>query len=256
MPAFTQPRSGRRRWRLNFLAYAAFALLGGCGTPNGDFGRVQPYLVRDDIHDWVGPAAVSRRGGAPSAYELTDDERELRDLAFPLIEPPYDRQRWDNVLREYGAAGNYQAAPFDRTAYVAHLLAEPRRSPASSYARLTDDIRNDITRMPQFFDTAARVIDVDVKRRKSLAFVSELTPYERANALRRVRENALVVAWVRDELAHRAASYRFALERLVIITPSPQVADVEHTLNRLDAGIAHYRNGLPPVQRPRVAEVY
>jgi hypothetical protein len=256
MPRISQPRSGRRHCPLRLVALAAFALLGGCGTPNGDFGRVQPYLVRDDIHDWIGPAAAARQGAVPSAYELTDDERELRDLAFPLIEPPYDRQRWDNVLREYGLAGNYRAAPFDRTAYVAHLLEEPRRSPASSYARLTDDIRNDITRMPQFFETAARVLDVDTKRRKSLAFVSGLSPYERANALRRVRENALVVTWVRDTLTQRASSYRFALERLVITTPSPQVADVEHTLTRLDAMIAQYHNGLPPAQRPRMADAY
>jgi hypothetical protein len=256
MPLIPQPSSGRRLWRLNLLAFAALTLLGGCGTPNGDFGRVQPSLVRDDIHDWVGPAAVSRAGGVPSAYELTDDERELRDLAFPLIEPPYDRQRWDNVLREYGYIGKYQATKFDRTTYAAHLLAEPRRSPASSYARLTDDIRNDLTRMPQFFDTAARVADVDGKRQKSLAFISELSPYERANALRRVRENALIVAWVRDSLGQRVASYRFALERLVLITPSSQAAEVEHTLNRLAAANAQYRNALPPVQRPHVAEVY
>jgi hypothetical protein len=256
MRACVKPSSGRRSRRRNLLALAAFALLTGCGTPNGDFGRVQPYLVRDDIHDWVGPAAAARQGAAPSSYELTDDERQLRDLAFPLIEPPYDRTRWDNVLREYGIAGNYQAAPADRTVYVAHLLAEPRRSPASSYARLIDDIRNDITRLPQFYETAARVADVDGKRRQSLAFVSALTPFERVNATRRIRENDCVVAWVGDSLANRIASYRFALERLVMMTPSPQAGDVERTLNQLAMLSAQYRHGLPPLRRPRVAEAY
>jgi hypothetical protein len=150
-----------------------------------------------------------------------------------LIEPPYDTRRWDNVLHEYGITGKYQTAPFDRTAYIAHLLAEPRRSPTSSYARLIDDIRNDITRLPQFYETATRVADIDGERRQSLAYASALMCNERVNAVRRTRENDCVVAWVRDTPNDRIASYRFALERLVIITPSPQAADAERTLNQL-----------------------
>ena len=37
--------------------------------------------------------------------------------------------------------------------------------------------------LPQFFETAARVLDIDQKRRKSLAYVSALSPAERNNAL-------------------------------------------------------------------------
>src|SRR3984957_10676158 len=86
-------------WRRRILAFAALSMLGGCGTPNGDFGEVQPYLVRDDIHDWVGPYAT---GSVPSKFELTDDERALRDLSYPLIEAPYQRQQWFSVVAEYG----------------------------------------------------------------------------------------------------------------------------------------------------------
>jgi len=245
MPAHAQPPLSRHPWHLTALLFAALFSLGGCGTPNSDFGQVRPLLARDDIHDWMGPAAVAQRGGVPSVYELTDDERALRDFAFPLIEPPYDRQRWDNVVHEYGLAGNNPPGAFDRTAYAGHLLASDHRSPMALYSRLTDDIRNDITRMPQFFDIAARVVDVDAKRQKSLSFISELSPAERANALRRNRENALIIQWVRDSIGQRVASYRFALERLVITTPSQQAAQVELTLNQLAAANERYRHGLP-----------
>ena len=255
MPAHSQPPFSRRLWHLSVLVLAAPFLLGGCGTPNYDFGEVRPLLAGDDTHDWMGPAAVAQRGGVASVYELTDDERVLRDLAFPLIEPPYDRQRWDNVLHEYGQLGNYRAGAFDRTAYAGHLLGSYHRSPSSLYSQLTDDIRNDITRMPQFFDTAARVADVDVKRQKSLAFISQLSPGERANALRRNRENALIIQWVRNSIGQRAASYRFALERMVITTPSQQAAQVEMTLNQLEAANDRYRRGLPPVG-PRFVSAY
>lgn len=247
------PRSPPRLFPLLLLA-ACGLLLSACGTPNGDFGRVRPSLVSDNIHDWLGPAAVAPR--PPSAYELTDDERELRDLAFPLIEPPYDRQRWDNVLREYGLKGDYRPIAFDRTAYAAELFAAPHRSAASRYAQLTDDIRNDITRQPQFFETAARVVDIDGKRRKSLGYVSVLSAAERANALRRIRENRCIIAWVRDALAQRAASYRFALERLVVVVPAAEAADVEHTLNQLQAVNARYRQSLPPPNPPRFIARY
>ncbi len=33
----------------------------------------------------------------------------LRDLAYPLIEPPYERQRWYSVLNEYGFRGIFPA---------------------------------------------------------------------------------------------------------------------------------------------------
>ncbi len=230
------------------------SLLGGCGTPNYDFGEVRPSLVSDSIHDWIGPAAAAPRPA--STFELTDDERQLRDLAFPLIEPPYDRQKWDSVLREYGLIGNYRPGAYDRTTYATRLLSADYRSPASRYAQLIDDIRNDITRLPQFFETAARVVDIDTKRRKSLSYISALSPAERANALRRNRENNCIIAWVRDSLSQRAASYRFALERLVIMTPSPDAAQVELTLNHLRAIEDNYRTALPSPYPPRLVTAY
>jgi hypothetical protein len=79
------------------LAVFALLILGGCSSI-GDFGRLQQPLVNDDIHAWVGQEAAVHAGGPVSLNNLTDDERTLRDLAFPLIEAPYDRQRWDAVV--------------------------------------------------------------------------------------------------------------------------------------------------------------
>ena len=74
---------------------------GGC-VLNGDFGRVRPELVGDNMHDWVGRDAVDRHRRPASEFRTTDEERELRDRAYALIEPPYNRGRWDSVWREYG----------------------------------------------------------------------------------------------------------------------------------------------------------
>jgi hypothetical protein len=50
--------------------------------------RLRPARSRDrsQIHAWVGEAAAS--AGAPMSLYSVTDERVLRDLAFPLVEPP------------------------------------------------------------------------------------------------------------------------------------------------------------------------
>jgi hypothetical protein len=42
--------------------------------PNGDFGRVRPSLLSDDMHAWVGREAARGYGAPASLFPLTDDE--------------------------------------------------------------------------------------------------------------------------------------------------------------------------------------
>lgn len=231
--------------RRPLLALAVLATLAGCGV-NGDFGEVNPTLVRDDIHDWVGRDDKKGRPISPSAFELTDDERQLRDLAYPLLEPPYNRQKFHSVASEYGLTPQILREGAYTTAYFDHLMAERVRSPAARYAQLTDDIRNDSTRLPQFFETAGRVFDLDRKREQSLAYVKFLTPQERTNTLNRIRENTRTVERVRVSLKHRVAGYRYALERMVIMAPSKDAVPAEQALNRLGNEVAYFRNNTMP----------
>jgi hypothetical protein len=224
------------------LILAGAALLAGCAL-NGDFGRVRPSLVSDDMHAWVGREAPHRGGAQASAFPLTDEERRLRDLAFALIQPPYDRNRWYSVFMDYGLAGPPDTLLFDGAAYWDHLDAAYRRSEASSYAHIVTDARNDVTRLEPFFMTAALVSDTDQRRAESLRYVaasSGITKEEKVNAIRRNKENAAVIAWVCASLKARAAAYRFALERLVVSQPSTHAADADLALNLLRAETAQY----------------
>jgi hypothetical protein len=63
--------------------------------------------------------------------------------------------------------------------------------------------------------------------------VSGLDKKEWINTKRRIRENAHVVEIVYQSLSDRVASYRFALERMVIATPETQAVEVERVLNQL-----------------------
>jgi len=232
---------GATRSRLRcrpLAAVALFGLLAGCGI-NGDFDRMRPSLVSDDTHAWIGPAALRGKTGSPAKHQLTDEERRLRDFAYPLIEPPYDRNRWYSVLGEVGLLHQLQSHP-DRAAYASRLLTTAYRSQTARYNKLLEDIRNDVVRLDPFFAVAHYVTDMDQKREKSMAHISGLTPEERTNTRKRIAENRAIVGWVRRSLEERAASYRIALERLVIAAPLPVAVEAERALTLLQQRIGAY----------------
>jgi hypothetical protein len=161
------PRKPRRPFRSHALILCAL-MLAGCA--NGDFGEVHDYLVADSIHDWVGRDTVPK----PSTFEYTDDERALRDHAYPLIEPPYERQRWYSIAGEYGLIR--PSLRGDRVAYANHLMSASYRSPSSRYAQLIDDIRNDSARITPFFEVAGRMSRRWPMRRNMPCGASKKTP--------------------------------------------------------------------------------
>ena len=220
----------------------AGAMLGGCS--GGDFGRTRADFRNDDMHRWLGAEVTGSVGLQPSQFQLTDAERQLRDFAYPLIEPPHSRPAWKSVFGDYQPLPSpwRQRVVFDRTAYGRALIDEPHRSHASRYSQLIDDVRDDITRFEPFFATAQRVIDLDRKRDASSRYVSELSPVERADAVARMEENSLIVQWVQQCLERRISSYRWALERLVIHGPDSIAADADRLIGELAAQTAN-----PPV---------
>ena len=225
-------------------AFAIFAyLFAGC---TGDFGRPRyPDATAYDRRAWMSNQAAAAAGDFASAYPLTDEEKLLRDYAYPMIRPPYSVEHWYFILGEWRrtSAIPYYGENYDYAAYAAGVLNAPTRSASARYARLLDDIRNDLTRIDPFLEVAWRVVDLDRKRERSLAYVSGLSPDEAANAIARVKENAMILAWVQKCMGERAASYRYLLERLVIGTPSPQAAETERMLGELERRIAAMYRG-------------
>jgi hypothetical protein len=221
---------------------ALSVFLGGCS--GGDFGRTRADMRSDDMHRWLGAEVTSSLGLKASQFQLTDEERQLRDLAYPMIEPPLSRPAWKSVFGDYKALPSpwRQKIVFDRTMYGRTLIDEPHRSHSSRYAQLIEDVRNDVTRFEPFFASAIRVIDLDKKRNASMARVSELSPKEREDAVARMQENSLIIQWVQQCLEQRVSSYRWALERLVIQAPDGMAADADRLIGELAAQTAN-----PPV---------
>ena len=57
------------------------AALGGCS--GGDFGRTRQDMRSDDMHRWLGAEATGSVGIKASQFQLTDNERQLRDSPIP-----------------------------------------------------------------------------------------------------------------------------------------------------------------------------
>lgn len=231
-----------RRPRLSYLAAALLLLLlPACSNGMGDFDRIRPSFVRDDIHSWMGPDAAPTAFDPVWRHQLTEEERRLRDLAYPLIEPPMDRNRWYSAIPESGLAARGWPYLPDRTAYSSRLFQTHYRSQNARYNKLMEDIRNDTVRLEPFFSIARTVADLDSKREKAMAYVSNLTPEEHGNTVQRMRENRAIIEWVQASLRERTAGYKIALERLVIAAPSQNAVEIERTLGQLERQIGSYR---------------
>jgi hypothetical protein len=220
------------------LAAAALLTLAGC---TGDFGRPAHLPIVNDI--FIPPLAaeaLSSPDGPVTFFPFTDDEKRLRDLGYQLLVPPYQGEVWRSLPVElsYGTVLSDGGPTYDRKTYGTRLLTLPLRSQAARYARLIDDIHNDMLRIDRFSAVAWRVSDLDRKREISLGYVTALTPVEHANAERRVKENRRIMLIVNEHLVERAASYRYALERLVIAAPSEAAADADRALVAFERRIA------------------
>jgi hypothetical protein len=69
--------------------------------------------------------------------------------------------------------------------------------------------------------------------KKSLAYITGLSREEYTNTVTRMRENQAIVRWVQTSVNERVASYRLALERMVIAAPSPMAVEAERSLTLL-----------------------
>lgn len=222
-------------------------LLAGC-VQTGDFGRPRAGVAADGLAV-TGSVSASLRGELVSPFPFTDDEQEMRDRAWRFLMPAQERSWFERALAELTRTRILPAVahPADPAAYGHALAGEPARSPASRYRRLSEDIQADHALVAPFIRTATRVAAADQVRLRSFPYVRGPDDWDLAGAAARVAENRCLAAWVAAEWHRRAASYRFALERLLIETPQAQAVPTERAIARFDADLAAIR-GAPPIE--------
>jgi len=237
-----------RRVSILLAAGSALALLAAC-TQSGDFGRPRTG-VWNGLIDTTGSFSSRDRGRLILDSGLTDDEQALRDRAWRFVQPASTFTAFQDALLGLASAHATPTWRFDEVgAYYDTLTAEPSRSPVSRYRQLADDATADARLIPIFTALAARVIDADAARLRSLPFAKTLDDADIRLAAQHVAENRCLIAWVRIEAGLRLARYRYALEHLFAQAPAKESVPAERSL----AMLAARRNLLDPLLPPDAA---
>lgn len=211
-------------------------VLSAC-SDTGDFGRPRPGVWNDVILPITGSIAARERGEAVSDFPLTDRENELRDRAWRFVMPAAERSTFDTLLADYVRARVLprSARPFDITAYYTALVDQPFASPASRFRRIGEDAEFDARLIGPFGAVAEEVLSADAARWKALHVAPGVAPAEAADARARILENRCLIAWVRQALDERTASYRYALDHGFIAMPQGEAVPAERAIRILSA---------------------
>ena len=221
--------------------------------PTGDFGQPEDSVFVDEFLPWLKDGFDALTGQRiPPASPYTDDERTLRDLAYAILQPPElsEPSRFTIAGADFFDLWNRWIVgpqPFDVRSYAENLIARPSRSSAARYAQLIDDIRADAGRVVPFFSMANRVLEADAARTGSFQYVPRLPGETFELARIRVAENRGLIDRVYDRFRERIESYRYALETLLVLLPSPNAVEAERALYALEDRLKRMTSPAAPV---------
>lgn len=256
-----------RALRLPALALALVPLLAACGRPagdfgrpTGDFGRAVPSLVHDTVLPAAGDLTAEYAWGQPvSSFNKTDREATLRDRAWAVVVPPHADDWLGDLLVE---GQRTRLLPeldhrFDPEAYYRRLRADRFRSSEARWNALVEDMRQDTLLVPPFCQEARRVAADDRARLQALDPNGSGSVGLLKNAYARIDENARVVDWVARALRFRLASYRNAIDRMAVETPTERLFSVNQVwtgfrdaVTTADCGLGAGGGGGIAVARP------
>ncbi len=233
--------------------------LAACGRPTGDFGRAKPSVLHDVLLPKAGTVFATQRGEPVSSFNMTDDEHELRDRAWAFVRAPHVKDWWFDTLAEgertrilpalEGSGGPSEAvaamfpeialpllAPaYDVTRYYSFLRSDDFQSSEARWTRLNTDMTGDALLVEPYCRVAARVRKTDAERLAVVGRQPSIDPAFGNEAIDRVEENEAVNAWVWRALRLRLTSYRVAIDRLQVETPSAQLWETSRTFSALAA---------------------
>lgn len=226
--------------------------LAACQRPTGDFGRPTPSVIHDTLMPQVGSELAVARGEPMSRFNLTDDEREMRDRGWTLIRPPATEDWIEGTRTELIRTRILPetANKLDPDRYYSYLRSDKYRSSEVRYDKVAADALSDAELVPPFCEVATRVMAADEERLRALGRRDISTKEELAGAQARVWENRRYVDWASQALRYRLVSYRNAIDALEIETPSHnKVWDANVAWKKLAAEVVLLEKGCEAINR-------
>lgn len=221
-------------------------LVCGCSRPSGDFERPQPTLLHDSILPFAGEVVAAYGRGEPvSGFHRTDREETLRDRAFALVAPPHTRDWVGDILVEGQRSRLLPEIDqrYNTHAYWNLLRTDAFRSTEARWSRLADDMAKDAMLVGPFWSEARGVAAADRARLAALDARHDLAAHELADAYARIDENARVLGWVWRAMRFRLVSYRVAIDRLAVETPTERLPAIEAAWRALEIAILEAERG-------------
>jgi len=266
-------QNGSPLWRRLGRAYApmvlpvlAVAILTGCTRPTGDFNRAEPSVIHDTIMPAMGEQAARLRGDPVSKFNMTNDEKLLRDRAWALIRPPWVEDWIGGTIVELSRTRALPElegrVPVDL--YYTFLRTDKFRSSDARYDRIASDANGDAELVPPFCVIATRVRKADQERLRVLENKKLTTSELYDGAKARVWENRVTIRWVGQALRYRIKAYKTALDSLEIETPTgDRLWQVNTAIRKLEGQVRLAEKGCDvggtapnaePVRRSRIYE--
>ena len=217
------------------------ACLAACSRPTGDFGRVEPSVLHDQILPGLGNRiASSKRDELVSDFNQTDNEKTLRDLAWQLVQPPHLKDWFGATLVEFQRTRVLPEMDqkWNTKAYYELLRRDDFISSETRWQRLISDMHTDEQLVGPFWKHARKVKADDVARAHTMDGRPDLTSGELYAATARIEENARVVDWVWRSMRFRLKSYRLCIERMLVETPTSRQWEVNQAWDSLQTAIA------------------
>lgn len=236
----------RYRRLIGLLAVALALSSAACARPIGDFGRADP----DPIHDTVMPALGTGRAllsrEPVSAFNLSDEEREMRDRIWHYLVAPHAFDWFQASVVELQRTrimpvSSKSLLPQNR--YYLWLHGERFASSRVRYARIEDDVTVDVELMPSVFAAICAVLEQDRQRGVAANGIPDLDEGTKGNAAARQFENRTQIGWFVAAVGNRYDSYSYALDHLLVETPHREAIGVNGALSDLAVWVEAAQRG-------------
>lgn len=182
----------------------------------GDFGRAERNVLNDEIMP-----ALGNYLSKGSAFNLADQENEMRDRVWRYVVAPHSYDWFGDVAVEFQRTRIVAVSNKHMQVgkYYQWLHSERFASSRVRYSRIEEDAIADIGMMPSAFRSICAVIEIDRQRGIASNQLAGLEDEVAINAAKRHAENRTVIDWFVRSVSYRYESYSYALDHLLVETP-------------------------------------
>lgn len=199
----------------------------------GDFGRLEPGVVNDDLLPLFDPNRKGTNGKPLNGMNVTDEEIEMRDRIWRFLAAPQVKDwAWPYTAEIRPAkAGGGTVKQIGK--YYRWVSEQRYDSSHARYNLMSEHAGWDVGTLPGVFESICTVIEIDNQRGIAVAEINGLEPALLAKVDKRDKDNGKFILRFIAALNFRYDSYQYALDHFLAETPGREAVDVDAVLTSL-----------------------